>query len=104
MADEGPTSFYGDTKPPIESVPNADEKTETSNDDKHAEFTNEKKIDGAIDGNEEPITYDGEVPRYESEEEDLVIETAEDITTHVLHLEDDKTLNPWTFRMFFLGK
>jgi OPT oligopeptide transporter protein len=30
-------------------------------------------------------------------------ETAEDLITGVIHAEDDPTLNPWTFRMWFLG-
>lgn len=35
-------------------------------------------------------------------EEHKVVETAEDIVLQVLSVEDDPTLNPWTFRMFFL--
>ncbi|KAK5991876.1 Sexual differentiation process isp4-like protein [Cladobotryum mycophilum] len=31
------------------------------------------------------------------------LETAEDIVTHVIHVDDDNTLSPWTFRMFFIG-
>ena len=38
-----------------------------------------------------------------SEGDDLVVSTAEEIITHVIHVDDDPTLNPWTFRMFFLG-
>jgi hypothetical protein len=30
-------------------------------------------------------------------------ETAKDLITEVLHVEDDPTLNPWTFRTWFLG-
>ena len=30
-------------------------------------------------------------------------ETAEDLVTEVIHAQDDPTLNPWTFRMWFLG-
>ncbi|KAG9691583.1 OPT superfamily oligopeptide transporter, partial [Aureobasidium melanogenum] len=36
-------------------------------------------------------------------EEHKVVETAEDLVNQVLSVEDDPTLNPWTFRMFFLG-
>jgi hypothetical protein len=32
------------------------------------------------------------------------LETAEDIVTQVIHTDDDPTINPWTFRMFFIGK
>lgn len=34
---------------------------------------------------------------------ELVLEDARDITTHVITIEDDPSLNPWTFRAFFLG-
>jgi hypothetical protein len=32
-----------------------------------------------------------------------IVETAEDLVTRVIDLEDDPTQNPWTFRVFFLG-
>ncbi|CAM1503347.1 Fc.00g081230.m01.CDS01 [Cosmosporella sp. VM-42] len=31
------------------------------------------------------------------------LETAEDIVTHVIQVDDDPSMNPWTFRMFFVG-
>lgn len=31
------------------------------------------------------------------------LETAEDIVTAIIDVSDDPTLNPWTFRMFFIG-
>jgi hypothetical protein len=31
-------------------------------------------------------------------------ETAEDLVTEVIHVTDDPSLNPWTFRVLFLGK
>jgi hypothetical protein len=31
-------------------------------------------------------------------------ETATDLITEVLHAQDDPSLNPWTFRTWFLGK
>jgi len=31
------------------------------------------------------------------------IESVEDLVTKVLHADDDPTLNPWTFRMWFIG-
>jgi hypothetical protein len=50
--------------------------------------------------------YSNDVPAYtdvEGQEEEIHLNTAEDIVTHVIDLDDDPTLNPWTFRMFFLG-
>lgn len=31
------------------------------------------------------------------------VETAKDLVTQVLHVDDDPTLSPYTFRVFFLG-
>jgi hypothetical protein len=43
----------------------------------------------------------------ESSVEELCKETsvksAEDIVTKVLHADDDSSLNPWTFRIWFIG-
>lgn len=33
-----------------------------------------------------------------------VISSAAEIVTHVIDVEDDPSINPWTFRMIFLGK
>jgi hypothetical protein len=47
-----------------------------------------------------------EVPSYtdiEDLKEEIHLETAADIVTQVIHLDDDPSINPWTFRMFFLG-
>lgn len=33
-----------------------------------------------------------------------VVTTAQDLVTTVISLTDDPSLNPWTFRMFFLGR
>jgi hypothetical protein len=48
-----------------------------------------------------------DLPVYEGEEyareEDVVAISAEDLVTRVINVEDDPTLDPWTFRTFFLG-
>lgn len=36
--------------------------------------------------------------------EAIVITDAKELVTHVLHVDDDPTMNPWTFRAFFLGR
>lgn len=52
--------------------------------------------------------YEAELPRYTDEEghggDVNHLDTAEDIVTSVIHVVDDPTLNPWTFRMFFIGE
>jgi hypothetical protein len=39
-----------------------------------------------------------------SKENQGPLEIAEEIITHVIHVDDDPTLSPWTFRMFFIGE
>lgn len=33
-----------------------------------------------------------------------LVATMKDIAVRALHVDDDPTLNPWTFRMWFIGK
>jgi hypothetical protein len=60
------------------------------------------------DAKNKPYTQDteagsaDELPPYEAGEAVLISE-AKELVTAVIHVEDDPTQNPWTFRMFFLG-
>ncbi|OJA14695.1 hypothetical protein AZE42_09982 [Rhizopogon vesiculosus] len=36
-------------------------------------------------------------------DEATVLSNERDIATHVISVDDDPTLNPWTFRAFFIG-
>lgn len=47
-----------------------------------------------------PPFYDGE----QQGSTTLHLDTAEDLVTTIIHVDDDPTLNPWTFRMFFIGE
>ncbi|TGO63501.1 hypothetical protein BOTNAR_0099g00280 [Botryotinia narcissicola] len=51
--------------------------------------------------------YETEISSGSDEEgrggEVTALETAEDIVTAIINVDDDPTLNPWTFRMFFIG-
>ncbi|KAK6434602.1 hypothetical protein LTR95_009219 [Oleoguttula sp. CCFEE 5521] len=72
---------------------------------------------GAKDGTNVGITEEGsddkkydhignELPNYADDEEGHFtkpVETAQDLTTQVLHVDDDPSLSPYTFRVFFLG-
>jgi hypothetical protein len=55
------------------------------------------------------ITYvSDELPLFDAAKEDHFGETAiltdaKDVLTHVIHVDDDPSLSPWTFRAFFLG-
>lgn len=50
---------------------------------------------------DEKDNYDVEVLKSEPTRP---LETAEDIVTHVIQVDDDPTMNPWTVRMFAVGK
>jgi hypothetical protein len=39
-----------------------------------------------------------------STNDNTVAETEKDLITEVIHVEDDPSLNPWTFRVWFLGE
>ncbi|KAL1989102.1 hypothetical protein VTN96DRAFT_5865 [Rasamsonia emersonii] len=41
------------------------------------------------------------IPDYENSSD--VVSSAVDLVTHVIQVEDDPSINPWTFRMVFLG-
>lgn len=48
----------------------------------------------------------GPVPQYsdaESLEAESINASMETVALKALHVDDDATLNPWTFRVFFLG-
>lgn len=47
-----------------------------------------------------------ELPHYHDEEgrdDQIHVDTVEEIVKSVITVEDDPTLNPWTFRVFFIG-
>ena len=44
----------------------------------------------------------GDEKSFDHSDED-VLSNERDIATHVISVDDDPTLNPWTFRSFFLG-
>ena len=64
-----------------------------SSDEKANRFVTEAESDLPV--------YNAELDNHFGEAD--VLTDAKDIVTHVLHVEDDPNLNPWTFRMWFLG-
>ncbi|OJA15807.1 hypothetical protein AZE42_12110 [Rhizopogon vesiculosus] len=44
-----------------------------------------------------------EAATVDADSEEVVLSNERDIATHVISVDDDPTLNPWTFRAFFLG-
>lgn len=83
------------------------EKSEIVGDDKKtasSQSTHSKEDSSTEKG---PYIDSTQLPGYVDEEHQegipLHLDTAEEIVTTVIHLDDDPTLNPWTFRMFFIG-
>jgi hypothetical protein len=64
-------------------------------DKKGVDMTSAEKV------NESSITSSGEETI--SPDSNEVVSTANDIVTHIIRVEDDPTISPWTFRMVFLG-
>lgn len=46
---------------------------------------------------------DVEIATADAHSEEVVLSNERDIATHVISVDDDTTLSPWTFRTFFLG-
>ena len=66
------------------------------------DLPNKRKNANVLKPEDAPPYYrDPETPIGEGDIKEL--STAEDIVTTVIHVDDDPTLNPWTFRMFFIG-
>lgn len=91
---EQPLSVQGESEKVVE-----DKKTGSSlsTHSKEQDSSNEKG----------PYVEDTQLPNFVDEEHGegipLHLDTAEEIVTTVIHLDDDPSLNPWTFRMFFIG-
>jgi len=72
-------------------------------------YNNDEKSSEANERGDFEVVTEAGLPTYDVQAEDHfgeadVVNTAKDIVTHVLHVDDDPSLNPWTFRMFFIGK
>jgi hypothetical protein len=70
-----------------------------------AHYPSDKK--SAIHLQDEELFSHSEHPAYydENSEEhyNVPATTAKDLVTEVIHAQDDPSLNPWTFRTWFLG-
>jgi len=54
----------------------------------------------------EPFDGQGDVETatvLDADSEKVVLSTERDIATHIISVDDDSTLNPWTFRAFLIG-
>lgn len=87
-----------DIKPAAAGSDTSSEKLKNESSDKDGvEVSNVAYV---LKGDRADADYAGETPE---PEEGHVVSSAKDIVTQVLSLDDDPSLNPWTFRMWFLG-
>ncbi|OJA14724.1 hypothetical protein AZE42_11274 [Rhizopogon vesiculosus] len=49
------------------------------------------------------VEGDVETAAVDLDSEKAVLSTEREIATHIISVDDDPTLNPWTFRAFFIG-
>ena len=47
--------------------------------------------------------HDVEIATNETESTDIILQDERDFATRVISVSDDPSLNPWTFRAFFIG-
>lgn len=59
-----------------------------------------RKGKSPMDSQETLVRYEGDAELAGSEP---VVANTEEIALKALHIDDDPSLNPWTFRMYFLG-
>ena len=69
--------------------------TNISSDEKNVDMSLAEKMDRSF------IPSSGE--ELSSADNHEVVSTANDLVTHIIRVEDDPTISPWTFRMVFLG-
>lgn len=81
------------------------EDTDNLDSDKEFKDVDISKENDGFNEMEKPSVDFVDHPAYESDNEgDMrVISTAKELVTTIIHAEDDPTINPWTFRMFFIG-
>jgi hypothetical protein len=92
----GETTQVGETTQAGETI-QAGEKGGTgkgSNDAKHIEYFDEKRENASVTDSEAREDVKPKKDR---------LKTARDLVTEVLLVEDDPSVNPWTFRMWFIG-
>jgi hypothetical protein len=68
----------------------------------------EKRLDDAqqieyFDEKRENVSLTDSEARYEARPKKDRLKSARDLVTEVLLVEDDPSVNPWTFRMWFIG-
>lgn len=81
----------------------AEFRTETSSSGDHAgQGTQSDAKHGDIKGAATVHTSSADSNEEIAQGESKIISTAEDLVTQIITVEDDPSISPWTFRMFFL--
>ena len=95
-----PPAYKEKTDFPVTASESSSSRPDSQEKNSHG-FPNEKDEAAAV-VDETPPAYNAEADDHFGET--AVVTTAKDLVTHILHVQDDPSLSPWTFRMFFLGK
>lgn len=95
-----PPTYEDATDIPVAASESNSERPDSQEKDSH-KILNEKGESATVDEDALPV-YNAEAEDHFGET--IVVETAKDLVTHILHVQDDPSLNPWTFRMFLIGR
>jgi hypothetical protein len=84
--------------PEVEALTPADEKTSST--PEKVDSLEKAPKDGIHVGQNPEL-----VPEYDEKEGNMneVVSSADDLVTQIIKVDDDPSVNPWTFRMLFLG-
>ncbi|MCJ1312805.1 hypothetical protein MMC25_006481 [Agyrium rufum] len=97
------TNRFGDD----EKISHPDLAATSSTDEKALPTSSISKSSSGEFNEKDPAVFSEDVaPAYDverGEHDPAPITSAKDLVTNILHVDDDPTLNPWTFRMWFLG-
>lgn len=99
MATHRPTFQRADTDIPLQDI--GDKGASSATNDGKAKL-DEKSASPEVYSIEGLPTYDAHADDHFGEA--IVVTQAKELVTTVLHVDDDPTLNPWTFRAWFLGQ
>lgn len=69
----------------------------------HVELSSSTVEPPAVETSSEKKVFT-QVSDFEPGETESIVANTEEIALKALHVDDDPTLNPWTFRVFFLGR
>ncbi|KAF2152269.1 OPT superfamily oligopeptide transporter [Myriangium duriaei CBS 260.36] len=108
MASKRPAFARVDTDHNGESIAMSSNVKRPSSLNKDGTYVDSESLKSAKADIHRTYSPDDELPAFDAEAENKfgqadVVHTAEDVVTHVIHVDDDITISPWTFRAFIVG-